>query len=102
MTFDNISHKEFTMDLMNIIVWVIVGAIAGWLASILMGTNRSQGLIQDIIIGIVGAFIGGFVLNLIPGVVPAQGGLNIGSILTALVGAVILLAIVRFLRRPSA
>lgn len=88
------------MDSVNIVVWLIVGAIAGWLASIVMKTNRSQGLITDIIVGIVGAFIGGFVLNAL-GVGGAVTGLNIASILTAFIGAVILLALLRFIRRST-
>jgi uncharacterized membrane protein YeaQ/YmgE (transglycosylase-associated protein family) len=90
------------MDLTNVLVWIILGAIAGWLASIVMKTNSSQGLLTDIIVGILGAFIGGFVLNLIPGVNAGVSGLNLGSILTAFIGAVILLALVRAIRRPSA
>jgi uncharacterized membrane protein YeaQ/YmgE (transglycosylase-associated protein family) len=86
------------VDPINIIVWIIVGAIAGWLASIVMKTNAEQGLIMDIIVGIVGAFIGGFVLSLL-GVGAGVTGLNIGSILTAFIGAVILLGILRALRR---
>jgi uncharacterized membrane protein YeaQ/YmgE (transglycosylase-associated protein family) len=86
------------MDLINIIVWIVVGAIAGWLASIVMKTNRQQGLVQDIIIGIVGAFIGGFILNVL-GVGGGVSGLNIASILTAFIGAVVLLAILRAVRR---
>ncbi len=86
------------MDLINIIVWIVVGAIAGWLASIVMKTNRQQGLVQDIIIGIVGAFIGGFILNVL-GVGGGVSGLNIASILTAFIGAVVLLGILRAVRR---
>jgi uncharacterized membrane protein YeaQ/YmgE (transglycosylase-associated protein family) len=93
------------MDIVNIIVWIIVGAIAGWLASIVMKTNAQQGFIMDVVIGIIGAFIGGFVLNLLQGNAAAGAtpavGLNIGSILTAFIGAVILLAILRFLRRAA-
>ncbi len=85
------------MDPINIIVWIIVGAIAGWLASIVMKTNASQGLIGDIIVGIIGGFIGGIVLNLI-GVGGDVTGLNIASILTAFIGAVILLGILRMAR----
>ena len=88
------------MDLMNIVVWIILGAIAGWLASVVM--RSPMGLVTDIIVGIVGAFIGGFVLNLIPGVNAGVSGLNIGSILTAFVGAVILLALIRVIRRTPA
>lgn len=85
------------MDPVGIIVWIIVGAIAGWLASIVMRTNRSQGLLEDIIVGIVGGFLGGLVLDLL-GVGGDVTGFNIGSILTAFIGAVILLAILRAVR----
>jgi uncharacterized membrane protein YeaQ/YmgE (transglycosylase-associated protein family) len=86
------------MDIMNILVWIVVGAIAGWLASMVMKTNRQQGLLEDIIIGIVGGFIGGVILNLL-NVGGGVSGLNVVSILTAFIGAVILLALIRVARR---
>jgi uncharacterized membrane protein YeaQ/YmgE (transglycosylase-associated protein family) len=86
------------MDPINLLVWIIVGAIAGWLASIVMKTNASQGLIADIIVGILGGFIGGFLLNLL-NIGGGVTGLNLASILTAFIGAVVLLAILRVLRR---
>lgn len=85
------------MDPLNIIVWIIVGAIAGWLASIVMKTNSQQGLMQDIIIGIVGGFLGGIILNAL-GVGGAVTGLNIASILTAFIGAIVLLGLLRMVR----
>jgi uncharacterized membrane protein YeaQ/YmgE (transglycosylase-associated protein family) len=85
------------MDPVNILVWVIVGAIAGWLASIVMGTNASQGLLTDIIVGIIGAFIGGWLLDVLD-VGGGVTGLNIASILTAFLGAVVLLAVLRLVR----
>lgn len=88
--------------LINIIVWIIVGAIAGWLASIVMKTNAQQGFWADVVVGIIGAFIGGLVLSLLNGGgldFTANVGLNIGSILTAFIGAIILLAILRVIRR---
>jgi uncharacterized membrane protein YeaQ/YmgE (transglycosylase-associated protein family) len=86
------------MDLTSIVIWLIVGAVAGWLASMVMKTNASQGLLMDIIVGIIGAFIGGFVLSLL-GIGAGVSGINIPSILTAFIGAVILLALMRALRR---
>jgi uncharacterized membrane protein YeaQ/YmgE (transglycosylase-associated protein family) len=86
------------MDLVNIVVWIIVGAIAGWLASLVMKTNRQQGLLEDIIIGIVGGFIGGIILNFL-NVGGGVSGLNIVSVLTAFIGAVVLLALIRVARR---
>lgn len=86
------------MDPVNILVWIIVGAIAGWLASIVMRTNRSQGLLEDIVIGIVGGILGGFILDAL-NIGGQVTGLNIGSIVVAFIGAVILIALLRMLRR---
>jgi uncharacterized membrane protein YeaQ/YmgE (transglycosylase-associated protein family) len=83
--------------LMNIVVWIIVGAIAGWLAGAVLKSRNS--LIMNIIIGVVGSFIGGFVLTLVPGVQAVEGGLSIGHILTATFGAIILLLVLRFVRK---
>lgn len=86
------------MDPINILVWIIIGAVAGWLASIVMKTNAQQGLLADIVVGIIGGFLGGWLLDLL-GVGGAVTGLNLGSLLTAFIGAVVLLAILRLLRR---
>ena len=76
---------------MGIISWIILGALAGWVASMIMGKNGSMGALANIAVGIVGAFIGGFVMNQIGGY--EVTGFNLTSFLVALVGAVILLAI---------
>lgn len=83
---------------MNFLVWIIVGALAGWLASIVMKTNKEQGLLMDILFGIVGGFVGGWVLQLL-GIGSGVTGLNIPSILTAFVGAVIVIWVLRRVRR---
>ncbi len=84
--------------LVNIIVWILVGAIAGWLASLVMKTNAQQNLLGDIIVGIIGGIVGGFLLNLL-GIGGAVSGLNLPSILTAFIGAIVLLLILRAVRR---
>jgi uncharacterized membrane protein YeaQ/YmgE (transglycosylase-associated protein family) len=78
----------------EILSWIIVGGIAGWLASMVMGTNERQGCIMDIILGIVGALVGGFLLSAI-GMGGDMSGINIGSIITAFIGAVIVIFIWR-------
>jgi uncharacterized membrane protein YeaQ/YmgE (transglycosylase-associated protein family) len=83
--------------MVNILVWIVVGAIAGWLAGQLMGSRQS--LIANIILGIVGSLVGGFVLTLLPGVQAVDSGFSLGHILTATVGAVIVIAVARALRR---
>lgn len=82
---------------MDIIVWIIVGALAGWIASMIMKTNAQMGAFANIVAGIVGAFVGGWVLGLFGVSVPA-GQLNIPSILTAILGAVIVIGIVKMVR----
>ena len=83
--------------MINFIAWIVLGAVAGWVASLIMGTGSQQGCLTDIIVGIVGAFIGGFIFNFF-GAAGATG-FNIWSFIVAVVGAVILLAVVKAVRR---
>jgi uncharacterized membrane protein YeaQ/YmgE (transglycosylase-associated protein family) len=78
---------------MGIILWIIFGGIAGWLASVLMKSQR--GVFFDIVLGIIGAFIGGILMNFLgqPGVT----GFNLYSLIVAVIGAVILIAIGRMI-----
>ena len=86
--------------MINFIVWLIVGAIIGWVASRLMGTNGQQGLILDIIVGIVGALMAGWFLTPLLGIGTInQGDFSLPALLVSLVGAIILLAVVRLVRR---
>ena len=80
---------------MGIIAWLIFGGIAGWIASMIMGTDAQQGILMNIIVGIVGAFIGGFVAQLLGFGSEGFAFFDIGSWITAILGAVILLFLVR-------
>lgn len=80
---------------MSILIWIIMGGIAGWLASIIMGKDDRMGIWSNIIVGIIGAFIGGWALSLFGGDADVMTGFNLGSLLTALVGSIILLGILR-------
>jgi uncharacterized membrane protein YeaQ/YmgE (transglycosylase-associated protein family) len=77
------------------IYWIVVGLIAGWLAGQVM-KGGGYGVLVDIILGILGGFIGGWIFGKL-GIWP--GGGMIGSIIVAFVGAVILVAISRLLKR---
>lgn len=85
---------------MDIIAWIVVGLIAGWLAGMVL-KGGGYGVVGDIIIGIVGAVLGGFVAAWLFGLQDAVNGINMISIVTALIGAVILIAVVRVLPRRS-
>lgn len=83
---------------MGIIAWLIFGALAGWVASMIAGTNERQGCLVNIIVGIVGAFIGGFLYSLLTGR-EFIATFDIGSFVVAVIGAVVLLAILKAIRR---
>src|SRR5262245_41293690 len=83
--------KERTM---GIIGWLIFGAIVGWIASKIMGTDAQQGALLNIIVGIVGALLGGFLWGLLTGDTEPYRFFSIGSWITAIVGACILVFIV--------
>jgi len=86
--------------MVNFIVWIIAGAIIGWAASKIMGTSGRQGLLLDIIVGIVGAFLAGWFLTPLFGVSTInQSNFSLPALLVSLVGAIILLAVIRLVRR---
>jgi len=80
---------------MGIILWIIFGALVGWIASMVMESRG--GLLVDIVVGIVGAVIGGFIMSLFGD--NGVSGFTLYSFLVALLGACILIAIVKALRR---
>ena len=80
---------------MEFIGFLIMGAIVGWLAGKIM-SGGGYGIIWDVILGVLGAFVGGFIFSLVFGTQPA--GLII-SFIVALIGAVVLVAIVHMIKR---
>ncbi len=81
------------MDPVGIVVFILIGLAAGFVASRLFRGRKRSGAITYILIGIVGAFIGGFVFSFLP--ISTGSGL-LGSFITALVGSIILIAVLRF------
>jgi uncharacterized membrane protein YeaQ/YmgE (transglycosylase-associated protein family) len=77
---------------MSIIGWLIIGAVAGWLASMIMGRNEEMNWIENIVVGIVGALLGGFVFAILTDR-NWDSSFDIGTLLVAIVGAVVVLAI---------
>ena len=80
---------------MGILVFIIVGAIAGFVASKVI-SGKGMGLLWDVIVGIVGAFLGAWLAGLV-GMPVDMGTFTVGGILSAFVGAVILLVVFRAL-----
>ncbi|MUN63634.1 GlsB/YeaQ/YmgE family stress response membrane protein [Kocuria sediminis] len=77
---------------MGIISWIVLGLIAGALAKLIMPGNQGGGIIVTIVLGIVGALLGGFLGSLI-GIGDLESVFDIGTIITAVVGALIVLFI---------
>jgi uncharacterized membrane protein YeaQ/YmgE (transglycosylase-associated protein family) len=82
------------------VVWIVVGLIAGILAKWVMPGPDPGGVVVTALIGIVGALIGGWVLEWL-GFGGSAGSFSLASILTATLGAIILLAIYRLLTRRT-
>jgi uncharacterized membrane protein YeaQ/YmgE (transglycosylase-associated protein family) len=83
------------MTLQTLVILLIVGGIAGLLAEAVV-KGRRLGLFGAVIVGVIGAFVGGWLLSLV--------GLSVGSgiiaeIITAFIGAVLLLLLLRYARR---
>src|SRR3546814_2737871 len=84
---------------MNLIIALIIGGIIGWLASIVMRTDAQQGILLNIVVGIIGSLLGGFLLGpLLGGGNLLSGAFDIMTLIVALLGALILLAIVNLFR----
>lgn len=79
---------------MSILAWIVIGGLAGWVASLIMSTENN-GIITNVIVGVIGGFIGGFVFSALGGA--GVTGFNMWSFMVAVVGAVILLGLVRLM-----
>jgi uncharacterized membrane protein YeaQ/YmgE (transglycosylase-associated protein family) len=75
------------------LAWIIVGAIAGWLAGLLVKGDEGLGVIGHVVLGLVGALLGGYVVSLVTNNDPMDGVFDISTIVTAVVGAVVLVVV---------
>jgi len=85
---------------MGIISWLVVGAIAGWLAGYLVKGDESLGVIGHIVLGIVGGLVGGFLAGALTGG-DYITGINLTTIVVAVIGAVIVVVAWNALRGRS-
>jgi uncharacterized membrane protein YeaQ/YmgE (transglycosylase-associated protein family) len=82
------------MSVESLIWFLLIGLAAGWIASMVMKSGRGS-ILQYMVIGVIGALLGGWLFSLF-GI--GAGGL-LGSLITATVGAIVLIALLRLLRR---
>jgi len=81
---------------MGILLWIVFGALVGWFASLLMKTDAEQGALLNVIVGIVGAVLGGWIMSIFGN--SGVTGFNLYSFVVALLGAIVLIGLVRAIR----
>jgi uncharacterized membrane protein YeaQ/YmgE (transglycosylase-associated protein family) len=86
----------------NILLWLVMGAVVGWVASLIMKTDGQQGPLLNIVFGVVGAAVGGFGFGLL-GFSGANinNGFSVYSFAVSVIGAVVLIAAVQWVRRAN-
>lgn len=84
---------------MSVLAWVVLGLISGFIASKIVN-KTGEGVVMDIILGVVGAVVGGWLFNTFGHM--GVSGINLYSILVAVVGAIVVLVIYHALVRTSA
>lgn len=84
---------------MGWIIAIIVGGIAGWLASLVMNRDASMGIFWNIVVGCIGSVIGNALAGPLFGVQGTVQAFSLTGLIIALVGAVVLLAIVNLVQR---
>ncbi len=82
---------------MNILIYLVVAAVIGWVASIIMKDRKS--LLINIVVAVLGAFLAGWFISPLLGVGTINDAITLPTMLVTLLGAIILIGIVRFIRR---
>ncbi|MCP4441064.1 MAG: GlsB/YeaQ/YmgE family stress response membrane protein [Aureispira sp.] len=86
------------MSIESILIWILLGAVAGWLAGQIM-KGSSLGTVENIVIGIIGSFVGGWLGGAL-GIAGTQtGGFSLASLVTATVGAIVLLFVIQLVKK---
>ena len=85
---------------MGILAWIVFGLIAGALAKFIMPGDDPGGIIVTILIGIAGAVVGGFLASMI-GIGTGVATFSLGSLVIAIIGAIVLLAIYRMAKKKA-
>jgi uncharacterized membrane protein YeaQ/YmgE (transglycosylase-associated protein family) len=86
----SIMHRNAKEFFMSFLAWIILGLVSGYIASKLVN-KTGEGILLDIVLGVVGAFVGGWLFTTFG----ASGvtGLNVYSMVVAVIGAVVVLVI---------
>jgi uncharacterized membrane protein YeaQ/YmgE (transglycosylase-associated protein family) len=83
---------------MSLLAWIILGLIAGFIGSKIVN-KRGEGILGDLLLGIVGAVVGGWMFRIFGG--RGVSGVNLHSLIVAVIGAVVVLFIYHAIRRTA-
>jgi uncharacterized membrane protein YeaQ/YmgE (transglycosylase-associated protein family) len=83
---------------MSFLAWIVLGLVAGFIASKIVN-KQGEGLLLDIVLGIVGAVVGGWLFGLLGA--GGVSGVNLYSLLVAVVGAIVVLFTYHLIRRSA-
>ena len=86
------------MTLTGILIWIILGAVAGWLAGQIV-KGHGFGTVGNIVVGIIGSFLGGWLGGELGIAGTTTGGFSLPSIITAVLGAIVLLFLIGLIKR---
>lgn len=84
---------------MGWIIALIVGGVAGWLASMVMNRDASMGIFWNIVVGCVGSIVGNMIAGPLLGITGSVQSFSLTGLAVAVVGAIVLLAIVNLIQR---
>ena len=82
-------------EIQSLLIFLLTGLVAGWIASLILGGG---GLLRNLIVGVIGALVGGYVLKLANVTLPV-GNAWVSDLLTAVIGAIIVIIIARIVAR---
>lgn len=82
-------------DLTSLLIFLAIGLVAGWLASLVVGGG---GLLRNMIVGVIGAVVGGWLLSALGVTLPIDNAL-LSQIITATIGAVVVIVVARVIAR---
>jgi uncharacterized membrane protein YeaQ/YmgE (transglycosylase-associated protein family) len=85
------------MDLQQFIVFLVIGGVAGWLAGVIL-KGGGFGIVGNIVVGILGAVLGGWLFKMLN---ISIGGEWVGPIVTATIGAIVLLFLVGLIKKKA-
>lgn len=82
-------------EVQSLLIFLLTGLVAGWIASLVLGGG---GLLRNLVVGVIGALVGGYVLKF-AGVTLPIGNLWVSDLVTAVIGAIIVIAVARIIAR---